>query len=520
MIGLLIEMDEKKLNNNIDSSRIFTKRQVENLLTAAMGKTLLEVDSRQLFIQFAEKSKVTGIAGDIVEQSVLGCKPDNRQDIDILIDNVGYEVKTTGMVVPKDTNSPYYYECKEPVSITAVSIQKIVNEEFETSNFWHKLEHLLWVYYWYKSDVTVKLEGYKMFPLLNFQLFEFDDTDRLRLKHDWLLVRDFLISIHSDYSTSDERKRQYPRLSSELRGVLLVIDTAPKYPNPPRFRLKRSFATEVAATLFSKVRRRPLVKLSSPIMDYDDIDLKCQKLNQMYVGKTFSDIAASLCISISSMKSQKHRLDADSVMEEVAVKNFAELVVLKMFESNANSLNDIEDFVKIGLIAKSLPLKANGMPKESMKLFTPNFEKWMKESSFENSFLHDYFMEHQFLFIVYQYDADGIRFKGFKRVVIPDTFIFNDVKKFWIDVRSLILEKRLRIEKRFKKDGTPIMNKSGEQSEAPNFPKEKEYNVFMRGSTSESIEKRKTLVINDLRMIPQEIWLSKRATLFLYQNSK
>ena len=66
----------------------------------------------------------------------------------------------------------------------------------------------------------------------------------------------------------------------------------------------------------------------------------------------------------------------------------------------------------------------------------------------------------------------------------------------------------------------PIMNKSGEQSEAPNFPKEKNYNVFMRGSTSESIEQRKTLELNGLKMIPQEIWLSKRATLSLYQNSK
>ena len=193
----------------MDSSRIFTREQVISLLNAAMGKTLLEVDSRHLFIQYEKENKVTGIAGNIVEQSILGCKQDNRQDVDIYIDNVGYEVKTTGMVVPKNTTSPYYYECKEPVSVTAVSIQKIVEEEFESSNFWHKLEHLLWVYYWYKSDVTVKLDGYKLFPLLKFQLFEFDETDRLRLKHDWLLVRNFLISIHRDYTTNEERKNQY-----------------------------------------------------------------------------------------------------------------------------------------------------------------------------------------------------------------------------------------------------------------------------------------------------------------------
>lgn len=508
------------MKQEISPTRFFTRDEVISLLNAAMGKTLLEVDSHNLFTQFAKKNKVTGIAGDIVEQSVLGCEPDNRQDVDIFIDNIGYEVKTTGMIVPKKKDSPFVYECKEPVSVTAVSINKIVDEEFESSNFWHKLEHLLWVYYWYKSDKTVELEGYKLFPLLRFQLFEFDDTDKLRLKHDWLLVRDFLISIHRDYPTLEERKGQYSRLSSALRSVLLVIDTAPKYPNPPRFRLKRDFATEIAGSLFAKGKKTHLVKLDRPILDYSEIDSKCAELNYLYSGKSFAEIADQLGVTISKPTSLAHKSKSITDSKEVPVKNFAELVVLRMFESNAKRLNNIEDFVKIGLIAKSLPLKSNGTPKESMKLFTPNFEEWIAEDKFENSDLHNYFMEHQFLFIVYQYGSDGIRFIGFKRVVVPDDFIYNDVKGFWTDVRSLIKNKDLRIKKRFKKDGTPVKNKSGEQSEAPNFPKEKEYNVFMRGSTSESISKRKTLELNGLKMIPQEIWLSKRATLSLYQNAK
>ncbi len=505
--------------SKISQTRFFSKEQILALLNAAMGRTLLDVDSRHLFLQYEKKTKVTGVAGNIVEQSILGCDPDNRQDVDIYIDGVGYEIKTTGMVVPKDKQSPYSYECKEPVSVTAVSIQKIVNEEFETSNFWHKLEHLLWVYYWYKSESTVKLADYKLFPLLKFQLFEFDETDKLRLKHDWLLVRDFLIEIHREYPTEAGRKSQYPLLSSKLRKVLLVIDTAPKYPNPPRFRLKRDFATEIAGNLFSKKKKVPLLKLSKPIMDYSEIDSKCEELNKLYSGKTFAEIADMLNVSISMPMSAANRRNKESQDNAIPFKNFAEYVVLRMFDSNATSLNEIEDFVKIGIIAKSLPLMANGKPKESMKLFTPNFNEWMEETDFEESFLHDYFTEHQFLFIVYQYD-DDIRFKGFKRVVIPDEFIYNDVKKFWLEVRSLIKEKRLRIVKSFRKDGTPIINKSGGQKEAPNFPKERDYNVFMRGSAKESIERLKTLELNGLRMIPQEVWLSKKTTLSLYQNNK
>ena len=145
------------MSTTIDPSRIFTRQQVDELLTAAIGKTLLQVDNARLFAHHEGRDKVKGIAGDIIEESVLGCKKDSKQEPDILVDGVLTELKTTGMIEPKKKDSPYVYECKEPVSVTAVSIPVIVNEEFETSNFWHKLAHMLWVYYWYKSPVTVKL---------------------------------------------------------------------------------------------------------------------------------------------------------------------------------------------------------------------------------------------------------------------------------------------------------------------------------------------------------------------------
>lgn len=140
------------MSSNVSSSRIFTKEQVDSLLTAVIGKTLEQVDSAKLFVHHKGRDKVKGIAGDIVEVSILGCNKDSKQEPDIIVDGVKTEIKTTGMVKPKKKDSPYVYECKEPVSVTAVSIPVIVNEEFETSNFWHKLAHMLWVYYWYTSD--------------------------------------------------------------------------------------------------------------------------------------------------------------------------------------------------------------------------------------------------------------------------------------------------------------------------------------------------------------------------------
>ena len=478
------------MSTSTDSTRIFTRKQVDDLLKATIGKTLLEIDKAQLFAHHEGRDKVKGIAGDIIEESVLGCKKDSKQEPDILVDGVLTELKTTGLVKPKKTDSPYVYECKEPVSITAVSIPVIVNEEFETSNFWHKLAHMLWVYYWYKSPVTVKLDGYKDFPVLGYQFYEFSEDDKVLLRQDWLLVRDFLIVIHRDYHTQAERDKQYPRLSHELRGQLMLIDTAPKFPNSPRFRLKRAYATVIADQYFSK---KHFEKLSESISKYTDIDRKCQLMTQKYKGKTFSQIALELGVNI-----------------DMEVKNFAECAVVKMFGGKANKLNDIEDFAKIGIIAKSVPLLSDGKGKEDMKLFLPDLVDWTKETEFEDSAIYDYFAGHHFLFIIYKYVGNDVVFEGFKRVFFDEKFIMDNVKKTWDDVRNLIINKKLKIEKKTKKDGTVRVNKSGTIMESPNFPKLSTHKVFVRGGASQSLDKYKTLEINGLKMLPQYVWLDKK----------
>ena len=473
----------------IDKSRIFTKEHIDCLLTAATGKTLEQVDKKGLFIHHEGRDKVKGIAGDIIEVSVLGCRKDSKQDPDILVDGTLTEIKTTGVIKPKKKDSPFVFECKEPVSITAVSIPVIVNEVFEDSNFWHKLAHMLWVYYWYKSPITVKLDGYKNFPIMGYQFYVFSEEDKAMLRQDWLLVRDFLIVIHKEFSTQKEREEQYPRLSHELRGQLLLIDTAPKYPNNPRFRLKRAYATVIADKYFSKKKYE---KLDEKISKYADIDNKCQLMSKCFKGKSFHQISKELGVNIN-----------------LNVKNFAEQAVIKMFGGNASKLNDIEDFAKIGIIAKSVPVLANNRIKEDMKLFLPNLVDWTKEEVFENSEIYDYFAGHHFLLIIYRYINKDIVFEGFKRVYFREDFITENVKRLWNDVRELIINNQLKIEKKKDKHGNYIINKSGSYKESPNFPKKANYKVFVRGGATTSEYKSKTLIINGLQMIPQYIWLSR-----------
>ena len=51
------------MNTSIDPSRIFTRQQVDDLLTAAINKTLLQVDKAQLFAHHDGRDKVKGRKG-------------------------------------------------------------------------------------------------------------------------------------------------------------------------------------------------------------------------------------------------------------------------------------------------------------------------------------------------------------------------------------------------------------------------------------------------------------------------
>ena len=125
--------------------------------------------------------------------------------------------------------------------------QQTIDEEkdFEDSASFHKIDNMLFVFYFYDSLVTVKAADYAKFKILGHRFHEFSefsDDDKARLRNDWQLVHDFVVNIKQSYQTEEERKRHYPNLSTLLNEQLMVLDTAPKYPNPPRFRFKSSFA--------------------------------------------------------------------------------------------------------------------------------------------------------------------------------------------------------------------------------------------------------------------------------------
>lgn len=461
----------------------FHREELERILDECLNKTLGEVDKNNVFDRTKIHPKITGIAGDVIEQSVLGYPPDTRQEPDLDVDGVKTELKTTGIKYIRNNTQ---FVAKEPMSITAVSPDTIVDETFDDSNFWHKLAHLLFVFYLYDSPTTVKAAEYANFPIKGFKFYEFNSEDTEILKNDWTIVRNFISCLQDNY---DDYENEYPRISYELRPQLMYIDTAPKWPNKPRFRLKRTVVTSIVQDHFGE----SLEQLPKTYTSYSEIYETCHELTDQYKGKAIHELVDLLDINVRTVN-----------------KSIGEQIIVKMFGGSSKKMQDIKLFNKLGIIGKTLTLTERGLRKEDMKLFTIDFSEFTEDAEFEDSQIFDYFANNKFLCIIFQRPHANAKwndniFLGFKIINFDGDFIENDVRNTWEQIKDLVVNDKLEDVIVLDKQGQPRRNRSGNIMSAPNFPKSSEGNVFVRGTSSTSDVK--PLTLNGIKMYNQQIWV-------------
>lgn len=508
-------------------NHVYEKSDVIRRLETHRGKLLGEIDNKGIFAHVKEFPLQKGIAGTIVEQCIFEYSPDSKQEADLIIlegkESTKTELKTTGMLI--EMRPEKHYVAKEPMSITAVGVYDIAEQEFYSSHFWEKLEHMLIVYYHYNADHAVSAYEYKDFPLVGYEFHEFSEDDVEVLKNDWENVKRLCEEVVSHFpgprnsQWKADVKQEYIDVHGQLRRILSYIDLAPKF--PPRFRLKKPTVSTIISNHFGY----SLEQLPERYTAVSDIDRKCQEITNRYKGRTVASLAHEFDIPYS---------------RQFENKGITEQIVVAMFGGTSKKLNQIEVFEKFGLIAKSVVVTSSGGRTEDMKLFKLDFNEItrtsvtdddgsVREYQFEDSDLYTYFADHEFLCIIFEEakskvieESPGIfvehphklgdnKFLGFKRLVFSDEFIEEVVKPVWEDTRSKILNKTLVDVIQRKQDGSVVINKSGDVSSAPNFIKSKDNDVFLRGSGTDSSLKHKTECVNDIKMLPQYIWIKGKS---------
>ncbi|MDO4484083.1 MAG: MutH/Sau3AI family endonuclease [Clostridia bacterium] len=201
------------------------------------------------------------------------------------------ELKTTGI---RENRTSGEIEAKEPASITAVSIASIWREDFFNSAFWHKAQSILFIFYHYDSISTVKALDYKNFYIRGHLFYHLQEQEHFEVvKNDWQLIHDFIANIKTNFPPEDAEK-QYPLLSTYLNRELVYLDTAPKYPHPPRIRFRKRLMTIIVQQKFGT----HLDPLPDRYLGYEDVYYKCHKITDQFGGMTFRELCAYFSIDI------------------------------------------------------------------------------------------------------------------------------------------------------------------------------------------------------------------------------
>lgn len=465
------------------SEHIYTRIDVETRFKAIKGKLLGEVDTAGYIKSHIGDKVVKGCIGNAIELSVLGYEPDPKQEPDLIIDGVKTELKATGI---RQKKRPVEYAAKEPMSITACSLDKIHLEVFDDSAFWHKLAHMLLLYYHYNVK-SAKMVDYLNFPVIGYQFFEFNEKDKEILRADWHVVHDFVIECNTKGIDVAEG---WKANSTRLRHQMTYTDTAPKY--PPRFRLKASIVTYIFRHKFANDLSELPDKYEHGI---SDVDVKCHSLAASYVGKTVHELSSIFGVKISKKK------------------QFAEPLIIAMFGGNATKMHNIETFQKYSCVGKAITISNRKKRTEDVKFCPINFDEFCDPNiEFEDSEVYSYFSEHQFYFVVFQEpsakaDLQKNVFLGFKRLTFDSDFLDVRLRAYWNSIRELVWNNELKdVPKINKKTGKPIWNKKSQTwSTAPNLPKSKDSMIFCRGTGTDA--GRKTECVNGVRMYHQDVWV-------------
>ena len=441
----------------------FKKSDLTTILDGVKGKTLGQVDTAHVF----EKDKPhKGMAGAVIERSVLGYDPNSDKNPDIVVDGIPTEVKTTG--VRQEGGA---YRAKEYLAITNVSIDEIIHEEFLDSHFWKKLTNYLFVFYHYDSPTRVDYREYARFEILGWALGAFTEDQRVELEREWTMVRDYLREAHD----SPDPEAAYSKMGSSLRENLRYIDTGPRYPNTPRFRLKKPFLNAVIdQTLNNTVQQQ----LPFAFNKYSDLDAYCHGISLRYKGMTVEQLINVFGIVVKDV----NKLN----------KSISEQIMVRMFGGEKTKMSSIPKLAENSVVGKSIVRTVDGRNTEDTKFFTVDFDEMLDaDIDFESSEMFEYFTNRVFLFMVLQEANRGQNFKeniflGFKRMWFEEDFIYSEVKKCWSDLRKTAFSGCLRTEIVRDKNGEEIINKNGQPRRRTNFPKKLDHCVFMRGTGGDS----------------------------------
>lgn len=374
----------------------YSLEQIQSIAKSAKSKTFGEIDKYNRSKKFTK-----GMMGHIIEESLFGYEINSNSEADFA--DLGVELKVT----PIKENKNKTLSAKERLVLNIINYMKEADVDFENSSFWKKNRRMLLIFYLWQKDI--KSKDYKIIESL---LYDYPDEDLEIIKNDWDIINQKIKDGLAHELSEGDTMYLGACTKGANRKSLVKQPYSNKLAMQRAYSLKQSYMTTLIRQLIS---HEELISIASDDeLKVKDFETILKEKFAPYLDMTLEEIAFQRGVTLN--KEFKSRIQG---------------LISDILGIKGAKLSKIEEFAKANIEFKTIRLKANGKPKESMSFEQIDFHKWIAQE-WEDSVIYKKFEETKFLLVVFQENnQDELIFKGVKLWNMPKSILEKDIYDMW-----------------------------------------------------------------------------------------
>ncbi len=366
------------------------------------AKKLINHTLRQMVPGIVDDRRGKGGFGQLVETGYF--KIDSNSDPSPDFDEAGLELKTTPMKKLSKEN----YVSKERLSLNMINYMNLREKGFE-GTFLEKDSRLLIIFYLYEKEKE-RLD----YIFLKCKIIDFTDNDLRIIHEDWEKIASMVDQGHAEDISC---------------GMTMYLEAAPK---------GQGHGKDLVEQPFSQVKaQKRAFALKSSFVTFLYNNWGVTRLDDTVGGwdkrRTFED-------EIIGRYSRFYGMTAEEISAALGVepgrggKSRYAVLVRRMIGVKGKK---IDEFEKAGLIVKTVRLRSDGVPDESMSFRQMDYID-VANQEWENSDLYED-LNKRFLFLVYRESDSGFVFSKAMFWNMPKEDL-AEVQRVWEKARAKIRE--------------------------------------------------------------------------------
>lgn len=379
------------------------KKSVLDYAKQLKGKTLREVCNSDIL---KHKYSGKGNFGQVLEKFYFGYEPNSKAEADFF--EAGMELKSTPLKRLKNGE----YRSKERLVLNIINYLEVINQQFETSDFWKKNATLLLIFYLHQANYDLLDYVIKLVDAWNYPT-----TDLEIIKKDWHLIKQKI----EDGKAHELSEGDTFYLGACTKGANASSTRNQPFSNVPAkqraYSLKQGYVNHIIASIST-----------GAIGIY---------------GKLIPSVAVAKRQTIEEIVISKFKPYYNKTVKQILKKTEVKInTTAKSFYANLTKAilgieldKEIEEFDKAEIIVKTVRLKENNLPKEDISFSTFKYQEIINEEWDESNFKD--ILEHKFLFVFFQFENAELVLRKVKFWNMPYADIL-EAEKVWEQTKSIV----------------------------------------------------------------------------------